>query len=201
MNEPTKAIQYIIDTAPLYAKAKADRMYLEDIMNTENEKWIQAVGFPEYEVSSLGNVRRVKKSCGTRPNKLLKPWVMKNGYQMVVLSSIEKRKYFLVHRLVFQSFNGLCDGLDICHNNGIRIDNRLENLRSDTRKGNMSDIYNHDTHIRGERCGTNKYKTEQIIAFKQDVKNGMSIASAARKNQINRMTAYNINDKRSWAWL
>lgn len=30
MNEPTKAIQYIIDTAPLYAKAKADRMYLEE---------------------------------------------------------------------------------------------------------------------------------------------------------------------------
>ena len=29
MNEPTKAIQYLIDTAPLYAKAKADRMYLE----------------------------------------------------------------------------------------------------------------------------------------------------------------------------
>ena len=30
MNEPTKAILYIIDTAPLYAKAKADRMYLEE---------------------------------------------------------------------------------------------------------------------------------------------------------------------------
>jgi hypothetical protein len=30
MNEPTRAIQYIIDTAPLYAKAKADRIYLEE---------------------------------------------------------------------------------------------------------------------------------------------------------------------------
>ena len=30
MNEPTKAIQYIIDTAPLYAKAKSERMYLEE---------------------------------------------------------------------------------------------------------------------------------------------------------------------------
>lgn len=30
MNEPTKAIQFLIDTAPLYAKAKADRMYLEE---------------------------------------------------------------------------------------------------------------------------------------------------------------------------
>jgi hypothetical protein len=30
MNEPTKAIQYLIDTAPLYAKSKADRMFLEE---------------------------------------------------------------------------------------------------------------------------------------------------------------------------
>ena len=201
MNEPTKAIQYIIDTAPLYAKAKADRMYLDDVMTTENEQWMSAIGFPEYEVSSLGNVRRIKKSCVSTPLKQIKPWRMKNGYMLVALSSMGKKKYFLVHRLVFQSFNGSCDGFDVCHNNGIRSDNRLENLRSDTRKGNMSDIYKHDTHIRGERCGTNKYKTEQIVAFKQDVKNGMSVASAARKNQINRMTAYNINDKRSWAWL
>ena len=30
MNEPTKAIQFLIDTAPQYAKAKAERMYLEE---------------------------------------------------------------------------------------------------------------------------------------------------------------------------
>lgn len=170
-------------------------------MNEQIEQWISAFEFPEYEVSSLGNVRRVKKSFGTRPFKKVNPWNSKNGYQMVVLSTPEKRKYFLVHRLVFQSFNGSCDGLDVCHNNGIRTDNRLENLRSDTRKGNMSDIYKHDTHIRGERCGTNKYKTEQIISFKQDLANGMSVASAARKNQILTRTAYNIKEKRTWAWL
>jgi hypothetical protein len=30
MDYPSKAIQYLIDTAPLYAKAKADRIYLEE---------------------------------------------------------------------------------------------------------------------------------------------------------------------------
>ena len=30
MNEPTRAIQFIVDTAPLYAKAKSDRMFLEE---------------------------------------------------------------------------------------------------------------------------------------------------------------------------
>lgn len=170
-------------------------------MNSQTEKWIEAIGFPEYEVSNFGNVRRLKKSVGTRPFKKVNPWIVKNGYEMVVLSTPEKRKYFLVHRLVYQSFNGLCDGLDVCHNNGVKTDNRLVNLRSDTRKGNMSDIYKHDTHIRGERCGTNKYKTEQIISFKEDLVNGMSIVGAARKNNINTSTAYNIKDKRTWAWL
>jgi len=170
-------------------------------VNDTNETWISAFNFPEYEVSDFGNVRRIKKSFGTRPMKKVNPWVGKNGYQMVVLSSPEKRKYFLVHRLVYQSFKGSCDGLDVCHNNGIRIDNRLENLRSDTRKGNMSDIYKHDTHIRGERCGTNKYKTEQIILFRQDLANGMTVADAARKNNIHKQTAYNIKNKLIWAWL
>ena len=36
MNEPTKAIQYIIDTAPLYAKAKADRIYLEEYKKSKH---------------------------------------------------------------------------------------------------------------------------------------------------------------------
>lgn len=36
MNEPTRAIQYIIDTAPLYAKAKADRMYLEEYRRSKH---------------------------------------------------------------------------------------------------------------------------------------------------------------------
>jgi len=170
-------------------------------MSEHIEQWISAIGFPEYEVSSLGNVRRIKKSFGTRPFRQLNPWVMKNGYQQVALSTPEKKKFFLVHRLVFESFNGLCTGLDVCHNNGIRVDNRLENLRFDTRKGNMSDIYKHDTHIRGERCGTNKYKTEQIVAFRKDLENGMSVASAARKNQIHRSTAHGIKNKQSWAWL
>ena len=36
MNEPTKAIQFIIDTAPLYAKAKSERMYLEEFRKSKH---------------------------------------------------------------------------------------------------------------------------------------------------------------------
>lgn len=44
MNEPTKAIQYIIDTAPLYAKAKADRMYLEEFRKSRKAQLMSQAG-------------------------------------------------------------------------------------------------------------------------------------------------------------
>ena len=44
MNEPTKAIQYIIDTAPLYAKAKADRIYLEEFRKSRKAQLMANAG-------------------------------------------------------------------------------------------------------------------------------------------------------------
>ena len=44
MNEPTKAIQYLIDTAPIYAKAKADRIYLEEFRKSRKAQLMSQAG-------------------------------------------------------------------------------------------------------------------------------------------------------------
>ena len=44
MNEPTKAIQYLIDTAPLYAKAKSDRIYLEEFRKSRKAQLASQAG-------------------------------------------------------------------------------------------------------------------------------------------------------------
>jgi cytochrome c biogenesis protein ResB len=44
MNEPTKDIQFLIDTAPLYAKAKADRMYLEEFRKSRKAQLASQAG-------------------------------------------------------------------------------------------------------------------------------------------------------------
>ena len=44
MNEPTKAIQYLIDTAPLYAKAKSDRMFLEEFRKSRKAQLASQAG-------------------------------------------------------------------------------------------------------------------------------------------------------------
>ena len=44
MNEPTKAIQFLIDTAPLYAKAKADRIYLDEYRRSKRAQLMSQAG-------------------------------------------------------------------------------------------------------------------------------------------------------------
>jgi len=65
----------------------------------------------------------------------------------------------------------------------------------------MSDIYKHDTHIRGERCGTNKYPEKFILDFRKNLKNFSSIRKAAFFYNIPYQTAYGIAKRKIWAWL
>jgi ribosomal protein L37E len=165
------------------------------------EIWVKAIDWPEYEVSSYGNVRRIVQTKTKTYTRQLTPSKTKNGYMMVALCRVSGKKYYTVHRLVYESFNGKQDGLDICHNDGSRTNNRLENLRSDTRAGNMSDIIKHGSHIRGERCGTNKYKEEKIFNFKSELKNGMNVRQASKKHGIPCPTGYGIAKNITWKWL
>ena len=167
-----------------------------------NENWVDILGYEGiYKISDLGNIKRIKTKKGCCIESPVKPWVNSNGYCAVGLSVNSKVKTLIVHRLVYKSFIGDPKGLDVCHNNGVRTDNRLSNLRADTRKGNMSDVYKHDTHIRGERCGTNKYSQEFITEFKKNIVNFKSIRQAAMFYKIPIGTAYGITQGRTWNWL
>lgn len=93
---------------------------------------------PQYEelyaVSNLGEVVRTKpyKNSSDSPLK----GQMTYGYLRVNLCRNGKGRIFLVHRLVVAAFLGIPEGKVINHLNGIRTDNRLENLEVCTRKEN-----------------------------------------------------------------
>lgn len=72
--------------------------------------------------------------------KWLKPKI-DDGYQRVHLSDNEgKRKWYLVHRIVYESFtrSPIPDGMQINHINEIKTDNRFENLNLMTQKENIN---------------------------------------------------------------
>ena len=87
----------------------------------ENEIWKGVSEFKNYEVSNLGNVRNIKTGKPIALSENL-------GYKRIALCSSGTRKNKTVHSLVMDSFVGLRNERVINHINGIKIDNRLENL-------------------------------------------------------------------------
>lgn len=95
------------------------------------EKWRDIEGFADYEVSDLGNVRNKKNL------RILKPRKNKGGYLQVNLYKDKKCTRKKVHRLVATAFLNIEEDKNcVDHKNGIRDDNRLENLRWCTVKEN-----------------------------------------------------------------
>jgi hypothetical protein len=90
-----------------------------------------------YEVSNLGRVRSldyVYESTGTIiPGRILSDY-RKSGYAIIKIYGISKR----VHRLVAEAFLPKLDGCEIVnHLNGVKDDNRVENLEWTTHEGNL----------------------------------------------------------------
>lgn len=77
-----------------------------------------------YQVNNVGQVKSVKR------NKLLKPNLISGGYLQVALSKNGKVKYFLIHRLVAETFLPNENELpEVDHISGDRMDNRVANLQ------------------------------------------------------------------------
>lgn len=106
------------------------------------EIWKDIKGFEGlYQVSNLGRVKSLERidALGHRlKEKILKPKLTR-GYYEVGLFKNSIRKMYLVHRLVWEAFNGqIPEGLQVNHINEVKTDNRLSNLNLMTAKENAN---------------------------------------------------------------
>lgn len=113
-------------------------------------EWRDIPGFVGlYQVSSCGLVRSLGRTTKTKNGRyrryrplMLRQSRLNNGYLKVSLISGGKYFHKTVHSLVCSAFLGpRPPGLVIAHYNGIKHDNRIENLRYATKSENMRDCY------------------------------------------------------------
>lgn len=113
-------------------------------------EWRDIPGFEGlYQASSCGLIRSLGRVTKTKngQTRRYKPLMLRqsrlnNGYLKVSL--IKGGKYFhkTSHSLVAAAFHGpRPTGMDIAHYNGMKHDNRAENLRYATKSENMRDCY------------------------------------------------------------
>lgn len=102
-----------------------------------------------YEVSSDGQIRSLDRmtSRGQQIKGRVRTLnILPNGYALIALSRGSNRTARTVHSLVAETFVGPRPAKhDVCHRNGKRDDNRIENLYYGTRSQNNRDKVKHGT--------------------------------------------------------
>lgn len=103
--------------------------------------WLKGVKYDYeglYQVSSEGRIRSLNyRKRGY--SFIMSPGRDKDGYRYICLMKNGKKKWFKVHRLVWEAFNGpIPYGYEINHLNEIKDDNRLVNLSLVSHKQNIN---------------------------------------------------------------
>lgn len=151
-----------------------------------NEIWKDVVGYEGlYKVSNLGRIFSCSKifhfNNGGECQKGLiikKPYQDKDGYSRVNLTKCKRSKGFGVHRLVAMSFLDNPNNYNqIDHINGIRNDNRVENLRWCTCKMNAN---------------FELAKKNRSEAFKLSYKKGMRKSSCYNESRKIKIYVYSL---------
>ena len=129
-----KKLEYVADDLQPYEDTR--------LAIREGEEWRQVKGTACYYVSSHGRVAVVERYAIMNNQKrkyqakILKQSKNRDGYLQINIG--EGMGLQLVHRLVFEAFNGkIDDDKEIDHKNNNRADNHVENLQQLTHRENI----------------------------------------------------------------
>lgn len=147
-----------------------------------------------YQVSNLGNVKSFKKD---KNGVLLKPGKNTSGYLFVILYKNINKKCITIHRLVMLSFKkNISNKLEINHINGVKYDNRIENLEWCTSSENQLHAYKIGLKTaKGENHNRSKLTNEQVLLIRNDNRTHKEIA---KDYNVSKSTIWHIKHKRLW---
>jgi len=165
-------------------------------MDSIIEVWRKIIGFDgQYEISNLGNVRSNNKlSTDGRFFKGKKLAVYNSGSYLRV-STLRKP----VHRLIAESFipnpeNKPC----INHKNGIKTDNRIENLEWCTYSENVIHAYQTGLMKRGSDNANSKINQIDATRMRKMKEQDLSTNTIIWFFEVSKDIVYSVLSKRSW---
>lgn len=126
-----------------------------------SEEWRAIPGYPDYQASSYGRIRSLKRATA----RVLSPSLNK-GYLHVCPCYGGRATSAPVNRLVCLAFHGAPPGpeYEAAHSDGNRGHNTPENLVWKTSKDNHADRVQHGTDAKGSRNGR-AVLTEEDVNF------------------------------------
>jgi hypothetical protein len=167
------------------------------------KKYYPIPGWDCYGISKCAEIIRLTGGVrGAAVGHVLKQHLHpKRGYLQVRLTN-KVAKTFDVHKLMAITFLEKPTKVhQICHNNGIKTDCRLENLRYDTKENNEKDKIFHGTSNRGQKNGMNKHDLKTIVDIKLLLMQGISSAKISQIVNIPSSQIRNIKNGYKWKWV
>jgi hypothetical protein len=161
------------------------------------EEWRPVVGFEGfYEVSDLGQVRRVGRIADAQVGRIL---AARGGlYQSVMFGPYNHPTQHNIHRLVAEAFLGPCPAGHECnHIDGIKTHNRFTNLEWVTPAQNSRHASVTGLVASGERHGRAKLTEADVLAIRAE---GGKVTQQTLANQygVDRATISYIQARKTW---
>jgi hypothetical protein len=151
-----------------------------ELQATRAEEWRVIAFAPDYAVSSLGRVKRIKAdSLGRGKGKMLKLPVGDAGYPCCSIHVDRKQHHRRVYRLVADAFLGPkpTPKHEVRHLDGDHLNTRADNLAWGTSAENKADCLRHGTRSWGERRPMAKLTEQAVIEIRRSKEMQKSLAA------------------------
>jgi len=154
------------------------------------EIWKPLYGFKHWEISNQGRIRKTFTP---------KPYVNDVGYAVANLSQGGAARKVSLHRAVWEMFvDEIPADMVINHKNGIKTDNRIENLELVTNRENIEHYKRELLTYRGEKNHMSKLTEEKVRAIRKRKKLGVSTLQLAKEYGVALSTIKRVVSRKLW---
>lgn len=178
-------------TLPGYDGSAAQRGFVQGEIQ-DQETWKPIPGYPNYEASDLGRVRRTTDTSRYLSGYVLTSYVRNGRYPEVGLCEGGHSTNIFVHQAVVLAFVGPPPaGMEIRHLDGDKLNCRLDNLKYGTHKQNSEDRY----RLGEQQTKLDLDKAEEIRELHTK---GESMGLLAKRYNVSSTAIWNVVHYRTW---